>query len=116
MGRGAAAEVVEKSTFKNTYTLGFNDNELPKAETRKIKMWFKAQYGYLAEKYTRAHFEFRLKFGEHGAIISAEIFNGTAWVKDQEMFNAFKGLKTETVKTKKQFTILVKDNRTACSC
>ncbi len=113
---GAEAEVKEKSVFTKTYTLGFDNSELPKAEARKVKMWFKAQYGYLAEKYTRAHFEFRLKFGDNGEIISAEIFNGTEWIKDQEMLNAFKGLDIEELKTNKQFTILVKDNRTACSC
>lgn len=113
---GAAAEVVEKSVFKKSYTLDFELNELPKSEARQLKMWFKAQYGYLAEKYTRALVEFRLKFGENGKIISAEVFNGTEWVNDQEMLNAFRGLKTVSPKTKKQFTIKVRDNRTACSC
>lgn len=113
---GAAAAVTAKSVFKKAYTVGFDTNELPKAQARQIKMWFNAKYGSLAEKYTRMHVEFRLKFGEHGQLISAEIFNGNEWVKDIEMLNAFKGLKVEALKTKKQFTIKVRDNRTACTC
>ncbi|EDM44402.1 von Willebrand factor type A like domain [unidentified eubacterium SCB49] len=109
---GAAAEVKEKSVFKKTYTLGFNNNELPKAEARKVKMWFKAQYGLLAEKYTKEHYEFRLKFGENGQVISAEVFDGTTWIENKEILTAFKTLKIEALKTKKQFTILIRDSRT----
>jgi Ca-activated chloride channel family protein len=113
---GAEALVSEKSVFKKTYTIGFDSNELPKSEARKLKMWFKSQYGMLAEKHTNEHFEIRLKFGENGQIISAEIFNGTDWVIDKEISNAFTSLKIEPIKTNKQFTILVRDNRAECSC
>ncbi|WP_271855246.1 VIT and vWA domain-containing protein [Patiriisocius marinus] len=113
---GAAAEVKGKSIAKKTYTLIFNAGELPKAEARKLNMWFKANYGKLAEKYMSQFVELRVKFGENGAVLNVQTFDGTNWIHNAEILKEFQKLVVKKAPTSNQFTAYAVDESIRCSC
>ncbi len=113
---GAAAEITGKSMIKRSYSLTFNSSELPKAEARKLNIWFKANYGKIASKIMTEHMELTIEFGKNGKVIDVKIYNGSEWVSNAEILKEFKKLKVKKAPTKIQFSVYAADANIGCNC
>ncbi len=103
---GAAGDLTAKSKFTKSFAITFSEkNNLPKAEERKIKMWFKAHFSTLSEKYLKEHSELRINFGVDGKIVSIEVLENGKWIIEKEITKDFQNTKLKKIATHYQFTI-----------
>lgn len=113
---GAAAEIKGTSIIKKSYSLTFNKGELPKAEARKLNIWFKANFGKLATKYMQEHIELTIKFGADGKVIDIQVFNGIEWVSNTKILKEFQKIQIKKAPTKIQFSVYASDASLSCQC
>lgn len=85
---GAELEVNEKTRFKSSYRIHFDENLL-KTEKRKITMEFKARYSKLVGKYLEKYEGLRVTFNRNGALISFEKMENGKWILDQTIMTEF---------------------------
>lgn len=113
---GAEATIKGNSKFTKSYGLQIDAFELPKTEQRKIKLWFKANYGVLANKFMLEYGEFRLKFGSKGELLVVEVLENGNWVANTKILKAFQKVVTKKLPVTKQFTIYAHDTNVDCYC
>lgn len=116
---GAAGDITAASIFKKSFKLEvfagikvttsseMDPDNLPKAEERRIKMWFKAEFKKLTETQLLLHSKIRIRFGNNGAVVGVEIFENGKWVPQPAITKAFQAEKIKKLMGQRQFTILI---------
>jgi Ca-activated chloride channel family protein len=105
---GAAAEVNEKTVFKKTFQIAFDENIL-KTEKRQLTMEFKAIFSKLVKTYLDTHKNLRIKFNAKGQVVGVEKMENGQWVYDTSITKEFIDFSTKRIRiTKKMVLTLTK--------
>lgn len=104
---GAELEVNEKSRFKSSYKIHFDENIL-KTEKRKITMEFKARYSKLVGKYLEKYEGLRVTFNRNGALISFEKMENSKWILDQTIMTEFIAFSMKKMRLNKEMRLTLK--------
>jgi Ca-activated chloride channel family protein len=101
---GAELEVNEKSRFKSSYKIHFDENIL-KTEKRKITMEFKARYSKLVGKYLEKYEGLRVTFNRNGTLISFEKMENGKWILDQTIMTEFIAFSMKKMRLNKEMRL-----------
>ena len=103
---GAAGEIKEKSKFVKSFSLNFtSENNLPKAEERRLKIWFKANYATIVNKCLGVTSRLRINFGKDGKVLNVQIFKNGHWNLHPELTKKFKAVTIKATVANYQFTV-----------
>lgn len=104
---GAAAQVQERTKFKASYHVVFEEDIL-KVEKRKITMSFKAIYSKLIYKYLEKYDGIRVTFSAKGNVIGVEKRENGKWVLDETMLKEFETFSKKKIQLQKEMTLTLK--------
>ena len=102
---GAAAEVMEKSTFKPTFKMVFAGT-MTASEKRKITMEFKALYSALMMGYLNNYDGIRLKCDATGQVIGVEIMEKGLWMVSEKLQDTFATLSIKSIQKEMTLTLI----------
>ncbi|TMM56624.1 VWA domain-containing protein [Maribacter algarum] len=104
---GAEAEVNERTKFKPSYTIVFDENII-KTEKRKVTMEFKLKYSKLVMKYLEKYEGLRVRFNAKGKLISIEKKENGKWISDETILKEFTTVSVKKMTLNKEMTLTLK--------
>ncbi len=104
---GAAGEVRERTTYKPSFNIAFNEN-LDKTTKRKITMEFKTIYTKLVNDYLEKYKGLRIKFDKNGQIVCVEKMEKGQWVLDSGLMDEFDAFSTRRMRLDKEVILTLK--------
>jgi Ca-activated chloride channel family protein len=102
---GAEAEIKEKTKYKPSYTLVFEE-QIDKKEKRQLTMEFKVMYSELVSKYLEKFESLRVKFNAQGKVVTVEKMENGTWVIDENIRLEFANIALKSVH--KEMTLTLK--------
>ncbi len=104
---GAEAEVKERTTYKPSYSIVFNE-KMDKTTKRKITMEFKMIYTKLVDTYLEKYEGLRIKFNAKGQVMSIEKMENGKWVSDSGLIHEFEAFSTRKMRLDQEMILTLK--------